>query len=140
MRWLIAPLQYFISHIEDAVVSKDTQKLLQLETTDEISSLADAFARLMHDVEEQKQRVQQQLLFQKTLVDTIPNPIYYKDIEGKYLGCNKAFEQLYGLDSAEIIGSTIDEIASPEMAKILGSRMKSFFGKKTILSRFLNMH
>jgi two-component system NtrC family sensor kinase len=130
MRWLIAPLQYFISHIEDAVVSKDTQKLLQLETTDEISSLADAFARLMHDVEEQKQRVQQQLLFQKTLVDTIPNPIYYKDIEGKYLGCNKAFEQLYGLDSAEIIGSTIDEIASPEMAKILGESDEELFRQK----------
>ncbi len=127
MRWLIEPLQYFITHIEDAVASQDTQKSLQLGTTDEISSLADAFARLMHDVEVQKQAVQQQLLFQKTLIDTIPSPIYYKDIEGTYLGCNKSFEQLYGLDSAEIIGSTIDKIAPQETANALGESDKELF-------------
>ena len=32
--------------------------------------------------------------FDKVLLDTIPNPIYYKNIEGKFLGCNTAFASL----------------------------------------------
>ena len=32
--------------------------------------------------------------FDKVLLDTIPNPIYYKNTEGKFLGCNTAFANL----------------------------------------------
>ena len=44
--------------------------------------------------------------FDKVLLDTIPNPIYYKNIEGKFLGCNTAFSSLVNSSRDEIIGKT----------------------------------
>ena len=44
--------------------------------------------------------------FDKVLLDTIPNPIYYKNIEGKFLGCNTAFSTLVNSSRDEIIGKT----------------------------------
>ncbi|QKF74368.1 PAS sensor-containing two-component system histidine kinase [Aliarcobacter faecis] len=44
--------------------------------------------------------------FDKVLLDTIPNAIYHKNIEGKFLGCNTAFASLVNSTKNEIIGKT----------------------------------
>jgi PAS domain S-box-containing protein len=44
--------------------------------------------------------------FDKVLLDTIPNPIYYKNIDGKFLGCNISFASLVNSSRDEIIGKT----------------------------------
>jgi PAS domain S-box-containing protein len=46
------------------------------------------------------------LEFDKVLLDTIPNPIYYKNIDGKFLGCNTSFANLVNSKKEEIIGKT----------------------------------
>ena len=50
---------------------------------------------IIEDITEKRQaekELQFQFTFLQTLIDTIPNPIYYKDaVEKKYLGCNIAF-------------------------------------------------
>ncbi|MCX7829249.1 MAG: PAS domain S-box protein [Thermanaerothrix sp.] len=38
-----------------------------------------------------------QLKFLKTLLDTIPSPVFYKDSRGRYQGFNRAFQELFGL-------------------------------------------
>ncbi|RKZ88615.1 MAG: hypothetical protein DRR19_12345 [Candidatus Parabeggiatoa sp. nov. 1] len=40
------------------------------------------------------------------LIDSIPDLICYKDCEGAYLGCNKAFEKFVGLRELDLIGKT----------------------------------
>jgi PAS domain S-box-containing protein len=57
-----------------------------------------------------------QLQFLQTLIDTIPNPIFFKDRHGKYLGCNKAFERRIGLDRGDIIGKCASDIFPEELA------------------------
>jgi PAS domain-containing protein len=37
------------------------------------------------------------LEFLRLLLDTIPNPIFFKDAQGAYLGCNRAFEDYLGI-------------------------------------------
>lgn len=44
------------------------------------------------------------------LIDSIPDPIYFKDNRGLYLGCNKAYAGFVGKDESEIIGSTDTDI------------------------------
>ena len=44
--------------------------------------------------------------FDKVLLDTIPNPIYYKNVEGKFLGCNTSFTYLVNCSRDEVIGKT----------------------------------
>lgn len=55
--------------------------------------------------------------FLQQLSDTIPNPIYYKNEKGVYLGCNRAFQEFVGLPREKIIGKTIFDIAPLEFAK-----------------------
>jgi PAS domain S-box-containing protein len=52
------------------------------------------------------------LTFMNTLIDTIPNPVFYKDNEGLYLGCNLAYAQTLGLDKEAILGSKLVELES----------------------------
>ena len=54
--------------------------------------------------------------FDKVLLDTIPNPIYYKNIDGKFLGCNLAFASLVGTTRDEVIGKTAFDFFSNEVA------------------------
>ena len=55
--------------------------------------------------------------FLQTLLNTIPAPIFYKDINGCYIGCNKAFELFFGKTSHEISGKTVFEVAPGELAQ-----------------------
>lgn len=55
-------------------------------------------------------------LFLQILIDSIPTPIFYKNKEGKYIGCNKAFESFLGLQKREIVGKTVYDIAPKELA------------------------
>jgi PAS domain S-box-containing protein len=45
-----------------------------------------------------------------TIIDNIPFPIWMKDSAGKYLLVNIAFEQLYGVNRAEVVGYSLTEI------------------------------
>lgn len=57
-----------------------------------------------------------QLRFLQTLIDTIPSPIFYKDADGRYIGCNKAFEKFIGLSRKEIEGRTVYGVAPKALA------------------------
>ncbi|MFT5873674.1 MAG: PAS domain S-box-containing protein, partial [Clostridium sp.] len=48
--------------------------------------------------------------FLRILLDTIPNPIFSKNVDGEYIDCNTAFEQYLGLSKDRIINKTILEI------------------------------
>lgn len=50
--------------------------------------------------------LQNRIKFDKVLLDTLPNPIYYKNKDGKFLGCNKAFSELVNVSKKEVIGKT----------------------------------
>ena len=47
-----------------------------------------------------------QLKFDRVLLDTLPNPIYYKNIDGRFLGCNIAFAKLTNNKRRDVIGKT----------------------------------
>jgi PAS domain S-box-containing protein len=59
-------------------------------------------------------------LFQNIL-DTLPVPVYYKDMYGVFIGCNDSLARLYGRKKSDIIGRTAFEIFTPEEAKMLSS-------------------
>ncbi|MDA8442359.1 MAG: EAL domain-containing protein [Peptococcaceae bacterium] len=61
--------------------------------------------------------VHNQALFVETIIDTIPNPIFYKDADGIYVGCNQAFAAFHGLNKADIIGKSVFELAPMDLAE-----------------------
>jgi diguanylate cyclase (GGDEF)-like protein/PAS domain S-box-containing protein len=58
----------------------------------------------------------EQLHFIGQLIEAIPSPLFFKDEEACYLGCNKAFETFSGRLRSELIGRTVFEIAPPDLA------------------------
>jgi len=50
-----------------------------------------------------------------SIIHSIPNPVFYKDVEGRYMGCNPAYARLLGLQETEIVGQTINNIIPPEL-------------------------
>ena len=52
----------------------------------------------------------------RTLVQTIPDFVWLKDLDGVYLGCNPQFERLKGIKAAEIIGKTDYDLVDRERA------------------------
>lgn len=48
------------------------------------------------------------------VLDSIPQPLFWKHSRGHYLGCNRAFSEVMGLaDPADIVGSTDDDLPYP---------------------------
>ena len=48
--------------------------------------------------------------FMNTLIDTIPNPVFFKDDQGSFLGCNVAYAQTLGLPKEEILGRRLIDL------------------------------
>ncbi len=57
------------------------------------------------------------LTFLKTLIDTIPSPIFYKDLHGIYRDCNREFEAYVGRKKEEIIGKSAHDLFPGELAE-----------------------
>jgi len=62
-----------------------------------------------------------------TLMDTIPDPVFYKDTDGKIIGCNKAYETFAALPKAEILGKTVHEIFPKDLADIYAQKNQELF-------------
>ncbi|EDN69990.1 sensor histidine kinase FexB [Beggiatoa sp. PS] len=71
-------------------------------------------------LEQNVQKRTQELLHEHTLlrnlIDSIPDLICYKDNNGLYLGCNKAFEEFVGLRDVDLIGKTDFDVLPYEQA------------------------
>lgn len=63
-----------------------------------------------------QQKVYEQLAFQETLMDTIPQLVSWKDATAKYLGVNQTYTEFFGIETPkEMFGrATIDVIADQE--------------------------
>lgn len=46
----------------------------------------------------------------KQVINSMPDPVFFKDLEGRYLGCNQEYEKLIGRQEAELVGKTAQEI------------------------------
>ena len=54
--------------------------------------------------------------FQEILLESIPSPVFYKNVDGEYMGCNKAFEDFVGRRREEIIGKSVGDMGPKEIA------------------------
>jgi len=65
-------------------------------------------------------RLQRALLVEKnflrTILDVIPDIVWLKDLNGKYLKCNSKFEQFYGAKEVDILGKTDFDFVSNDLA------------------------
>ena len=58
----------------------------------------------------QRKEIADQLALIHTLIDTIPNAIFVKDVDHRYLLFNRAYEEAYGINGADFVGKTIWDV------------------------------
>jgi diguanylate cyclase (GGDEF)-like protein/PAS domain S-box-containing protein len=87
------------------------------------------------DITEAKQtarKLDEQLRFTQELLEVIPNPIFYKGRDGRYIGFNRAWEQFFGLQRGEWVGKTYADIATLEPAKVVESEDASILAGEAV--------
>jgi PAS domain S-box-containing protein len=62
-------------------------------------------------IREAERALRENLDFKERLLDEIPVPVFYKNAEGRYIGCNKRFaKEIIGLTKEEITGKVYGEL------------------------------
>ena len=62
-----------------------------------------------------ERRMKEQLTFQETLIDTIPQLISWKDSRGRYVGANRTFASFFGLGAVgEVVNKTTSDVVTDE--------------------------
>jgi PAS domain S-box-containing protein len=70
------------------------------------SALADALAGVRRQAE-----------FHDALLDAVPLPVFHKDSEGRYTGCNRAFAEFTGVPASDLLGRTAAEVWPQAVAR-----------------------
>jgi diguanylate cyclase (GGDEF)-like protein/PAS domain S-box-containing protein len=68
---------------------------------------------VLFDVSDRKlaeSRLKDSLSFLQTLMDAVPHPVFYKDRERRFIGCNRAFGDYIGLPVEALIGRRACEL------------------------------
>lgn len=74
--------------------------------------------RDMTDLSLMQEELENQRDFLDLIINTIPNPIFYKNRKGIFVGCNNAFAEFNGKTKEEIIGKSAFDIVPKEQAEI----------------------
>lgn len=96
----------------------------KMENVEQLETAMHMFAiRAAAELERLKveRRLEEEVHFLQSLLDAIPNPIFYKDREGHYLGCNKSYEYIADSSRGTLINSSVGQVYSGERAE-LGAR------------------
>lgn len=70
--------------------------------------------------------------FYQKIIDALPIPIFYRDLNGVYQMCNKSHEIFLGRPKEKIIGKSVFEIHSREMAEIYSDRDKELLANPDV--------
>ncbi len=65
--------------------------------------------------------------FLQVLIDALPIPVFYKDLSGRYTGCNRAFCDLIGRPREELVGRTVYDIAPVDIADTYFQKDRELF-------------
>ena len=76
---------------------------------------------------EARQQVEFQTYFLRRIIDTIPFPMFYKDIEGKYLICNSSFAEFHEKPIEEILGLTVFDLFDQGQASTIHNNEQELY-------------
>ena len=69
-------------------------------------------------VQEAQRASDRQATFLAALLAAIPSPVFWKDREGRYQGCNQVFCDLLGVTEADLRGRTVHEVWPSDHARV----------------------
>lgn len=74
-----------------------------------------------------KMLLEQDHEFLQLLINAMPTPIFYKDVDGIYLGCNDAFEEFIAIRREDLIGHSVFDLYPQDDAELYHRKDKQLF-------------
>ncbi|WP_432408853.1 PAS domain S-box protein [Wukongibacter sp. M2B1] len=63
-----------------------------------------------------EKKLKNKIAFQHKFINTLPNPAFIKDIDGRYIDCNIAYEKFLGKKKKYILNKKLHEVFSKDLA------------------------
>lgn len=116
-RMMISPLMTLKNFIiSTRTGSADRSMLNRVRFRGELEVLRSSMVEIINELDYRYKALQESETGFRTLLGTIPDLVWLKDINGTYLTCNKAFERFLGKSVNEIIGRTDYDLFDHELA------------------------
>jgi PAS domain S-box-containing protein len=123
----------FLENFETEIECADgTKKFLVWNTRGmrDVPGTVTSYIAIGRDVTAQKSaefRAGESSRFLGAMIDTLPVPIFFKDISGKFIGCNPPFEEYIGIKRENLRGKTVYDISPKDLADSYASADKQLF-------------
>jgi diguanylate cyclase (GGDEF)-like protein/PAS domain S-box-containing protein len=88
-----------------------------INLVDQKSSTIDLMNEQTQKIQNNQELIEKQSTFLNTIINTIPDLLWLKDTQGKYLLCNQMFECFFGAKESDIIGKTDFDFVDEDLAK-----------------------
>ena len=112
----------FLENFETEIRCADgTKKIIVWNTRGQrdIKGIITSYIAIGRDITAQKSaefRAGESSRFLAAMIDTLPIPVFFKDMNGSYLGCNTPFEEYIGIKRDQLIGKTAYDISPKDLA------------------------
>lgn len=116
-RYFLDSAAFLLSEIIERLQAEEKLRMHQKELERLIGKktleYTEANDKLVHEVMERRKienKLQNNVRFLETLLDSIPSPVFQRDLNEIYINCNESFaRQIMGLPKAEVIGGSFSE-------------------------------
>lgn len=121
----------------------DNQTRLEDEINNQTQALRSANDWLLKEIEE-KHKTQEQLkaseAHMRTLLDNIPDPVWFKSPEGAYLSINKAVSALFDRKERDVIGKQAGDYVDNDFEELIRNFEQTVLASNKAIRRDLWMH
>ena len=105
-----------LSSVTHGIADGDRKLNCDLKRHDELGALSEDFNKMLSIIKNRERDLNKNLSLLDALLDSISDIVFYKDLNGLYMGCNTACEVIMGAKEKEIIGKSDYEFFPKELA------------------------
>ncbi|MBB1505328.1 response regulator [Pseudoalteromonas sp. SG41-1] len=122
------------------VLNKNQQLVNSLQQAN--SELDDQVKIKTRELARSYEAKERHLALLNTMLNSVPDLIYFKNIDGSFLGCNRAYEQYIGIEQGQLVGQQLCDISddngqiSELEQQVLTTKMKAEQRLETQLQTF----
>jgi two-component system, sensor histidine kinase and response regulator len=119
-----APVVFETRHLRQDGVIRDVQVTVFLAQSEEQSMYIASFKDVTDERTAERERKRQAATLQ-ALINSIPDRVFYKDLQGRYLGCNVAFAESVGrATTQEICGLAMTDFFDTATTDLMTKRQQ----------------
>lgn len=108
--------QEWFNKIKSAITSGESENKQLKEANQQLKII---MANKSQELEEQNASQDRNQALNRSIMNSIPDMLYYKNLDGSYLGCNSAYENFIGLSEASLVTKSTEDIFPEEIAEEL---------------------